>query len=327
MSETVLERTIKCCVSSSEHPIFTWHGGEPTLAGLAFFKKALDLMGQYRRPGQVITNAIQTNATRIDSGFAAFFKERSFLVGVSLDGPEKVHGAHRLNSAHRNSYSGVMKGVETLRKAGVAPSVICTVTRDTLDKAEEVFRFLLAQGFTNIKYSPVYDSTGDRFNIGHDEWFSYLRTVFDIWFENGDPQIEVRELDEVIVWLSNETLPLCSSERSCLRWVSVDPNGELYPCEYLKTNRPYGNILEMGFEDISNTPAYQRFREDFLTPPQQCQECQFYPLCGNGCPATRTVNGVVSPRGVYVYCQERRELYNYIKEHFDEALAEPQRGG
>lgn len=320
MSGDVLERIIASCLSNATHPIFTWHGGEPTLAGISFFKQALQLMERYRKPGQTITNRIQTNATRVDLNLATFFKDHNFAVSVSLDGPEYIHGIHRFNSAHNNSFNKTMKGIETLRKVGISPSVICTVTDKTLKYAAEVFRFLVANGFTKIKYSPVFDSISDSFSFGSDEWFEYLKIVFDIWFEMENPNIEIRDLDEVISWLNQETLPLCSSDRTCLRWVSINPDGDLYPCEYLKSKHSYGNILQMELVDIPQTPAYQKFLDDFLSPPEQCTACKFYSLCGNGCPATRIAENRITPKGVYVYCQERLRLYYYIKKKFLAAL-------
>lgn len=122
------------------------------------------------------------------------------------------------------------------------------------------------------------------------------------------------------MWMQGETLSLCTSDQSCLHWVSVDPDGDLYPCEYLRHQHPYGNIREMDLADILATPAYRDFQRLFSEPPPECAACDFLRFCGNGCPATRIRNGRLVPDGVYVYCQQRRTLYTEIKRHFDAAL-------
>ena len=306
----VLERALVSCIAGSDYPNITWHGGEPTLAGLDFFVRACYLMSRHALDKSV-RNVLQTNATLITSEFAALLAEYRFEVGVSLDGPAEVHNLHR-----SSSFADVMRGVELLRQAGLDPSVICTVTADTLPFAEQVFDFLVANDFRRLKYSPVYDSTIDRFSISSDDWFNYLERVFWKWMNLGNPDLSVRELDEVIAWVDREQLALCSSDRTCLGWVSVDPNGELYPCEYLRSSTSYGNIRSMELANIAQTDTYRQFTAQFLTPPPQCQQCEFFALCGNGCPATRVENDVLTPTGVYVYCEQRRKLYNIIEDVF-----------
>lgn len=320
MSYDILERVISQCLSHSPEPTFSWHGGEPTLAGIDFFQKAMNLIEKYKRPGQVVRNMIQTNAINISPELAKLFHKYHFGVGVSLDGPRHVHEIHRFGLRNEKTFDRVMSGVETLRRAGVKPSVIATVTEKTLSYATETFRFLTEQGFTSIKYSPVYDSVSGSFSIGAKEWFEYLKQVFLEWFELGDQEIQVCDLDEVMVWLQKNKLNVCSSNQSCLMWVSVDPNGNLYPCEYLRSKHTYGNLINIGLDKITETEAYEQFTKTFLTPPVECQSCEFYSLCGNGCPATRVLDNKMSAEGVYVYCQERRDLFGFIKTVFEEAL-------
>lgn len=320
MDYQTLEHTIIKCLESSDAPTFSWHGGEPLLAGIDFLKKAMGLMKKHRRNKQRIRNMIQTNAMLIMPETAKFLKRHRFGVSVSLDGPENIHGKHRVDRSGKNTFDAVMRGISNLRDAKVQPSVICTVTQDTLPFAAEVFHFLVSIGFKKIKYSPVFDSTCDNFSISNDEWYSYLQTVFDEWFALEDPDIQVRELDEVILWLTGEKLSLCSSDQSCLSWISIDPDGNMYPCEYLRSKYSYGNIRHEDFLDIHKTSEYKGFCKTFKAIPPKCKKCEFHPFCGNGCPATRMANGIMSAKGVYVYCEERKMLYNAIKHAFEEAL-------
>lgn len=315
MSQDVLEKAIAECVTGSDYPIITWHGGEPTLAGLKFFKRAVELSASKQA-----RNILQTNATLIDPEFAAFLKQNNFEVSVSLDGPEHVHGIHRKCLGH-NTYLDVMRGVSNLRTAGIEPSISATVTKETLPYAEETFDFLAGEGFKHLKFNAVYDAVSDCFSIPPTDWLAFLKRIFDRWVAYNDPSIVIREMDEVIFWMSGTNLPLCSDDKTCLNWVSVDPNGELYPCEYLRSKFAYGNIGQMSLADIRATEEYQRLQSVFGDYPQKCRDCEFLPLCGNGCPATRIRDGKLSQNGLYVYCEERLGLYTYIKAVFDQALA------
>jgi len=322
MSMEILECVIRKCLQDFPYPTFSWHGGEPTLAEYKFFQHAMKLIEKYQKPNQKVRNLIQTNATKITPELARLFKEYDFGVSVSLDGPEYVHGINRILTSGGNSFSKVMRGIKILREIGVDLSVICTVSKETLSFAAETFNFLIAQGFQRIKYSPVFDSVKDEFSIASDEWFEYLKTVFYQWFEIGDPAIQVRDLDEVIVWLSEKSLNLCSADRTCLHWVSINPKGEIYPCEYLREQYCYGNIAQMEISGVSHTSAFQDFKKVYETIPSKCQRCEFFKLCGNGCLATRIKDGKISLDGVYAFCEERRALFREIKKVFDTTLKE-----
>ena len=320
MPKDIVERTVQQCLQNSSYPTFSWHGGEPTLAGYDFFQWTMDLVKKYQQSGQNVRNLIQTNATRITPRLAELFRKYNFGVSVSLDGPEHVHGINRISINGDNSFSEAMRGIKLLRESGLNPSVICTVSRETLPFAVETFNFLVSQGFKRIKYSPVFDSLKDEFSITNDDWFEYLKKVFYRWFEIGGPTIQVRDLDEVIIWLSKKSMSLCSVDRTCLHWVSINPAGEIYPCEYLKDEYYYGNITQMELSDVFYSHGFQEFKKIYEMIPSECQQCEFFRLCGNGCPATRVKNGKISADGVYAFCGERQTLFREIKKVFDTTL-------
>lgn len=316
MNYQILERAIQECLRSSEYPTISWHGGEPALAGIKFFEEAMRLIDVHKSEGQRVRNQIQTNATLITSNLAKLLKNYDFMVGVSLDGPMYVHSKHRKGKRGESTFERTLRGVDRLKAEGVEPSVIATVTKDNLQYAGEVFDFLVATGFRDIKFSPVFDPGIGTFGITAEEWYRYLSEVFDHWFDIGDENIHVRELEEVIAWIANDTISVCSSNKTCLNWVSVDPSGDLYPCEYFKTEHPYGNIMEMKLAKIVETPQYISFKDVFRKPPEECQLCKFYELCGNGCPATRVRGNLMDPSGVYAFCIERKLLYTKIQAVF-----------
>jgi uncharacterized protein len=128
-----------------------------------------------------------------------------------------------------------------------------------------------------------------------------------------DTSISIREIELLLDWMNNQNQILCAGDSSCLQWISIDPNGDLYPCEYLRTDVAYGNILEMDLSEIRATTQYKHFIRMFLgNVPEECKQCEYYKLCGNGCPANRVKNNLVAFDGKYVYCKQKIQLYNEL---------------
>lgn len=321
MSDEVLEKAISECIVHNGNPTITYHGGEPMLPGIEFYQKAQNIISKYQKPNQIVRQVMQTNGTLVTLEFAQFFKKYNFDMGISLDGPKDVHNLNRVDFKNNGSFNQVMKGLETLRCAGLTPSVISTITSETLPYAKETFEFLIKNGFRSIKYSPVYDVENEKFNISSQQWFEYLLIVFNLWLEYGDPGISIVQLDELIAWLNpNENFPMCSSNHGCLCWISIDPDGSMYPCSYFKVDMPYGNILDTSFIEVAKTSNYKKFYNLFTTPPAKCSKCQFNKLCGNGCPAIRLKGSIIDSTGIYVYCEERLNLFKKIKERFESEI-------
>lgn len=318
MNYEVLEKAISECIINNDKPTITYHGGEPMLPGIKFYQKAQDIIAKYQKPGQVVRQVMQTNGTLVTLDFAHFFKKYNFEIGISIDGPKDIHDLNRVDFRNKGSFNQTMKGLKILRYANLNPSVIATVTNETLPYAEETFDFLIKNGFRSIKYSPVYDVDHEKFSISNQQWFEYLLIVFKQWLKNNDSEISIVQLDELIAWLDpDENFFMCSSNHGCLHWVSIDPDGSIYPCSYFKADIPYGNILNTSLSEVAKTLNYKNFYNLFTTSPVKCQKCQFGKFCGNGCPAIRVRDSIIDPTGIYVYCEERLNLFQIIKETFE----------
>lgn len=243
---------------------------------------------------------------------AQFFKDNNFIVSVSLDGNELCHNINRYNIKKNGTFSETMRGVELLRKVGINPPVISTVSKNTYNYGDENFDFFINSGFKEIKYSPVFDSYTDSYSISNDEWYSYLKKIFYKWLELKDNSIKVREIDEVLMWFAKSPLYLCTSNGGCINWISIDDKGNMYPCEYLRSTNSYGNILDISIEDVFQTKEYKDFKFKIITLPSKCRNCELVKFCNNGCPATRVKNGITDFRGTYIYCKAKKLLFNEI---------------
>lgn len=320
MSHEVLECSILSLLKNSGHPTISWHGGEPMLAGLAFYESAQSIIRASGYPNKSVRNQIQTNATLITPEFAQFFKDSNFGVGISIDGPEYVHSKHRVDHSGKSSFNRTIAGLQQLLEAGVEPWVISTVTKDNLAYPKESFKFLVGLGFTDIRFTPVFEAGSGKFGILPDEWGAYLISIFDLWFELGNPNVHIRELEQIMTWLLGGKIPLCSGNHGCLNWISVNPLGELYPCEYFKGRFSYGNILSMDLSEVEDTIEFSNYKEAFVTSPPECLGCKYVGLCGNGCSATRVKDGEMNPAGVDFYCPSKKLVFEHIVDVFSPHL-------
>lgn len=282
----LLDKSIKESLETADSLIISWHGGEPTIVGIDYFKRFMEIIKKYKKDNQRVVNMLQTNATLITDEMAKFFKENDFIISISLDGDEENHDKNRYNYQGKDSFKDTMKGVETLRKHCIFPPLIATITQSTIEDGVRNFHFFVENGFKEIKFSPVYDSDSDDFSITNEKWYKYTKEIFDEWLNLKDKNIKVREIDEILSWIAGENLNICTNKGMCLSWLSIDEDGDIYPCEYLRKDNPYGNIKDMHIKDVFTSESYLKFKNKVLSMPEKCKSCRLLNYCHNGCPAT-----------------------------------------
>lgn len=293
-----------------------WLGGEPTLAGLDFFKEVVQL--QQAQKNKRWTNTIQTNATLINQKWAEFFRAHDFKVGVSVDGTSQTHDADRINLIGQGTYTKVMKGVGVLREAGIHPSVICVVTKRNANTGTQMLRGLVESGFTKIAFGAFYntatDLRRDPFTVSDEAWTQFLKDIFEEWVALGRADVQVRELDSMIAWTKGRTGRSCVFRGSCSSWMLVDHDGKVYPCERLGRSVCFGDVTSVAsFAEILEAPAYREFTIQTLRIPDKCQSCSMQDFCHNGCVAHRIEDGNTSPH--YAYCGSRLAFYDHLVKH------------
>lgn len=290
-----------------------WLGGEPTLAGLDFFREAVRL--QVHSPGNW-RNTIQTNATLITNEWAQFFRTHNFKVGVSIDGTQETHDLDRVNLSDRGSYLKAMQGVALLRAVGVHPSVICVITRRNVGLGAEMLRSLVENGFTNISFNAFYntatDSNRDIYAINDSDWTQFLKDIFEEWVRIDRPDVKVREIDQMLAWTQGRTAKSCVFRGTCSSWLLVDHDGAVYPCERLGRPACFGNVgTSVSFAEMLKSSEYRQFASQTHAVPSKCQKCEMQNFCHNGCVAHRTDDGDSAPH--YVYCGSRLAFHSFLQ--------------
>jgi uncharacterized protein len=293
MPEEVLRRLIASYLATDQAThTFGWQGGEPTLMGPAFFRQVVDLQKKYARPGTVVANGLQTNATRITPELAALLARCRFLVGVSLDGPAEIHDAHRRFPDGRGSQARVLKGLALLSKAGVETNILTAVSASSAGRGGEIYRYLLDRGARYHQYIPIveFDSRGEPLpcTIRPEAWGEFLCEIFDIWIAEHPGRVSVRLFDALLALLVEGARPVCTMAGDCRQYFVVEHNGDVYPCDFFVTERErLGNIMSAGWQDLSDSPRYLEFgsRKSALHPA--CRACPYLTLCAGDCPRLR----------------------------------------
>ena len=291
MSPEVLDTLIQQGMAlERRHATFGWQGGEPTLAGLDFFQRVVELQKKYGTSGQAVSNGMQTNGLLLDPDWARFLREYHFLVGISLDGPARYHDHYRTFLNGSPTQERVMQVCRMLRQYRVEFNILAVVNRLTANHGAEIYDYFVSQGFDFLQFIPCVEidpATGELtdFAVSPEQFGDFLCAVFDRWYNGGNPQTSIRDFEAILAVYLGQPAPLCCYQEHCGSYVVVEYNGDLYPCDFLVREDLYlGNLMETSLEEVFASAALKRFAEAKADPRPECQACAWLPYCHQGCP-------------------------------------------
>lgn len=296
-----------------------WHGGEPTLAGIAFYEHVLQTQRQLVTELSLsapVENHIQTSGVLITEEWAKFFRANKFKVGISIDGPQDIHNTHRKYPNGRGSFEDAMRGALILKKAGVSLGVGAVVTKKMLDEPIRVFDFMRKR-FRIFDFSPCFTaiSTGGIWTqeVTPADYARFVKTVFDYWFELDDPAIRIRSFRHYVAAALGHTPKICSMANGCHKYLSVDSIGKVYPCGRLHgiPTLCFGSIQDQTFEQILQRPDYLAYQVQAHSLADDCNTCEWKFACNNGCTAARyTETGVILTKTPF--CEATKEILEHV---------------
>ncbi|TDO90090.1 uncharacterized protein DFR79_11049 [Halanaerobium saccharolyticum] len=319
MTEEILEKYIKQYIESQPGPMvnFGWQGGEPTLRGLDFFKKAVKLQKKHAPEGWKIENSIQTNAVLIDDQWAKFLKKNNFLVGVSLDGPAELHNKYRKDKNGETTHQKVMAGLEKLKKYKVEYNILAVVNEANAKKPEEVYQFFKRIEADFMQFIPIVeqDNEGDIISRSVDskEYGKFLIGVFNQWLNDlGDIYVQIFE-EALSAW-AGFGANLCVFSKECGKASVMEYNGDLYSCDhYVESEHRLGNVNEIDILEMMDSKQQQKFgraKREQLNP--KCLECRYLFFCHGGCPKNRIINTGDEYKLNYL-CEGYKLFFDYIE--------------
>lgn len=334
MSEDTLEEMVRQVMAQAGKNVsFSWQGGEPTLMGLPFFRRAVELQQRYGR-GQVVGNGLQTNGLLIDEEWILFLNEYKFLVGLSLDGLEHVHDHYRLLRSGAGSWAKVVGCTKRMLEAGVAVNALAVVNDYSVRFPEEIYVFLKQLGFTYMQFIPCVEtdpknpSQAAPFSVAGEDYGRFLCALFDLWqddFAGGRPTTSVRLFDSVFYAYVGQEPPECTLLKRCGVYVVVEHNGDVYSCDFFVEPRwKLGNIKEKRLVDMLNSQRQREFGMKKSVLPGPCRECGWLVNCRGGCPKDRLRDS--RDQGLSHFCESYKMLFAHADAQL-KALAEDWKRG
>jgi uncharacterized protein len=327
MTDEVLSAYIRQVLESQTGPevSIAWQGGEPTLMGVEFFRRALELVEQHRRPGQQIEHTIQTNATLLTDEWCELLAAHRFLVGVSIDGPRAMHDRYRVDKRGAPTFDKVMRGIDLLRAHRVELNVLCTVNAANQDHPLEVYRFFRDElRVRHIQLIPIVerdnatgfqegDQVTDR-SVAPAAWGRFLVEMFDEWVRHDVGTVYVSMFDAALASWVGAPAAMCIFGETCGDAVTLEHNGDLYSCDHFVEPRYLlGNILDTHMVDLVASPQQRAFgtaKRDTL--PQQCLDCDVRFACQGECPKNRFTRTPGGEEGLNYLCAGYLAYFTHI---------------
>lgn len=343
MNDEVLEAYIQGYIEAQpgEEVSFAWQGGEPTLAGLPFFKKVVELQTRYAG-GKRIENAFQTNGTLLTDEWCEFLKANDFLVGISIDGPEELHDAYRVDRKGQPTYRKVIRGIELCKKHDVEFNTLTVVNAENVRKPLEVYRFLREIGSQFIQFIPLVerraDNASDQLGLGLShppdlsktgalsfepevtEWSvppkalgEFYCKIFDRWVSRDVGKVYVQLFDVTLGKWVGAPGGVCMFAETCGRALAMEHNGDLYACDhYVYPKYRLGNVMNESIASMADGETMRAFGEAKRdTLPRQCRECEVRFCCHGDCPKHRFARAADGEYGLSYLCAGLKQFFQH----------------
>ena len=336
MSDTVLESYIRQYIQSqpAQHVSFAWQGGEPTLLGVPFFERVLELQKKYAGD-KIIDNALQTNGTLLDDAWGEFLARNKFLIGLSIDGPAEIHDAYRVDKGGQPTFARVMRGLDILKKHGVEFNTLTVINRKNSYHARQVYRFLKEIGSKYLQFIPIVEqvaatpdpnglvllkpyarqkTTVSEWSVEPLQFGKFLSTVFDEWVLSDVGRVFVQIFDVALESWSGLPQSLCVFAPQCGKALAVEHNGDLYSCDhFVYPENKLGNIMERAMSGLVNSPQQARFGSAKATSlPSDCQKCDVRFACNGECPKHRFNTTASGEYGLNYLCAGYKHFFHHI---------------
>lgn len=345
MDDDTLERFTREYINAQTMPevLFTWHGGEPLMRPLAFYKKALEMQKKYGA-GRLIDNSIQTNGTLLTDEWCRFFKENNWLVGLSIDGPQDFHDEYRRTRQGGPSFRKVMQGIDLLNKHGVEWNAMAVVNDYNADYPLEFYNFFKEIGCRYIQFTPIVEriqshtdgrhlaSILDKgadvpladFSVSPEQWGEFLCTLFDEWVRHDVGEYFIQIFDATLANWVGQQPGVCTMGRSCGHAAVMEYNGDIYSCDhFVFPEYKLGNIREQSIVEMISGERQTKFglaKRGSL--PTQCRQCKFTDICNGECPKNRFMTTATGEPGLNYLCRGYHRFFSHVAPYMDFMKAE-----
>jgi uncharacterized protein len=345
MADDVLEAYVKQIIESQREPQITiaWQGGEPTLMGLDFFRRAMTLVHKYKRPGMTLEHTIQTNGTLLNEEWCEFLRTNNFLVGLSVDGPREMHDAYRVDKGGAPTFDKVMRAALLMQQHQVEFNVLCTVHAANVEHPLEVYRFFRDELRTHfVQFIPIVERTlpemlevanegwGERNHarplytqngslvtertVKAELWGQFLIAIFDEWVRHDVGSVFIQLFESSLASWMGMPASLCIFAKTCGNALALEHNGDLYSCDhFVEPKYLLGNIRKQHLVQLVASDQQRKFgndKQDSL--PRYCRECEVKFACNGECPRNRFIDTPTGEPGLNYLCAGYKAFFNHI---------------
>lgn len=339
MSDEMLEQFTREYIEAQtmNQVLFTWHGGEPLLRSIDFYRKALSLQQKYAG-GRRIDNVIQTNGTLLTDEWCEFFAQNHWLVGISIDGPQPDHDHYRLTAAGKPSWKKVMQGIKLLKKHGVEWNAMAVVNTYNANHPLEFYRFFKENGCQFLQFTPIVErltrhedgrtlaSLADKneiplseASVAPEQWGYFLCAIFDEWVRKDVGKIFVEIFDCTLANWMGISPGICAYSKECGHAGVMEHNGDVYSCDhFVFPEYKLGNIRDHSLIDMLYGEQQQEFsRLKHSSLPRQCKECDMEFSCHGECPKNRFMKDKYGDSGLNYLCPGYYHYYQHVAPYMD----------
>lgn len=346
MPEATLEAYIRQYIEAQppniEEITFAWQGGEPTLLGMEFFQRVVELQRQYAPAGKPVRNSLQTNGVTLDDAWCAYFRQHNFLIGISIDGPAELHDPFRYDKLGRPTHHLVVRGLKLLQTHGVEYNALVVVNRHNGNQGRRVYRYLRDLGVRFMQFIPIVEKLDGSGQVGPmsqsalpivrrgerpeelvsqrsvqpEQFGRFLIEVFDDWLRRDVGRVFVQIFDEALAaWMGLEP-SLCVFRKQCGRALALEHNGDLYSCDhFVEPAWRLGNIHELPIVELAGSQRQRQFGIDKeATLPQYCRQCDVRFVCNGECPKNRFIRTPDGEAGLNYLCAGYKLFFRHIDE-------------
>jgi uncharacterized protein len=330
MSDTVLESYIRQLFESQQTPEvdISWQGGEPTLIGLEFFKRSIEMVRKYKKPGRQVGYSIQTNGTLLDDEWCAFLKQNDFLVGLSVDGPPELHNHYRMNKGGQGSFAAVERAWDLLQKYRVDTNILCAVHARNGSHPLEVYRFFrdsLQAEF--IQFIPIVEQLRgcgakaedkkyqvSQRSVGDRQFGRFMIGIFDEWVRHDVGHMFIQTFDSALASWIGLPASVCIFQDSCGRSLVLEHNGDLYSCDHFVDPAYWlGNIMQTPLIDLASSAVQLQFGANkYDKLPPECKKCDVVFACHGECPRNRFKKSSNGDFTLNYLCEGYRDFFHHI---------------
>jgi uncharacterized protein len=325
MTDEVHEAYIRQLFEAHREPRITvaWQGGEPSLMGIDFFRRSVELQKKYQKPGTVVENTFQTNGILLDEEWCRFFRENKFLVGLSMDGTKELHDTFRKDKGGHGTFDRVMKAVRLLQDQRVEFNILCTVNSRNASHPLPVYRFFRDTVKSRyIQFIPVVERIDDNIQTGAqvtersvrpEQWGKFLIGIFDEWVGRDVGRTFVLNFDGALAGWLGLAGTVCIFGRNCGQGMALEHNGDLYSCDhFVEPGYLLGNIMQTPMSVLADSPKQLKFgRDKWDCLPGYCRRCDFLFACHGECPRNRFIETPEGEEGLNYLCQGYRSFFEH----------------